>query len=29
MSVLEDVSLKVLLKDINGENIFQISHVVL
>ena len=29
MSVLEDVSLKILLRDIIGENIFQISHVVL
>ena len=29
MSVLEDVSLKILLRDIIGENIFQISHAVL
>ena len=29
MSVLEDVSLKILLRSITGERILQISHVVL
>ena len=29
VSVLEDVSLKILLRGITGENILQIAHVVL